>query len=193
MRHFRVSEAAQTSLVRLRRRREAPESSQPRATPPTPRAPIRAYLADCVINANIELGPDVRLTDLLNSAPTLTIYEVRLYALDDGREVTADEVELDVAEVHAVEAMDKPESRSRHVHTRTSMVEVLMAPYRVVGQIHGPLGGDPAQSVVRRPQMIPLTDVTLQFGFAGRFVTVESEVVIFNRALASSVRPWDES
>lgn len=36
--------------------------------------------------------------------------------------------------------------------------------------------------------MVPLTEAMLDFEFAGRPVTVESSVVIFNRDVASSVR-----
>lgn len=171
------------------RRRPVQVADQP---PPTPRAQIRAYLGDCVINADIELGADTRLTDLLNTTPTVTLYDVHLYALDDGREVVTDAVELDLAELHAIEAPEKPLTSSRHIHTRTILVEVHAGPYLVTGHIHGPPGGDPVQTVIQRPAMVPLTEALVEFEFAGQPVTVESSVVIFNRDVASSLRAVDD-
>jgi hypothetical protein len=148
-------------------------------------------MSDCILKALIELGAHARLTDLLNAGATVTLYDVHVYALDDGRELKADQVEVDVAELHVVEALDKAQMRSRHVHTRTAAVEVHSGPYRIVGRIHAPLGGDPVQAVMRRPEMIPLTEALLEFEFAGGPARVESEVVIFNRAVARRVRSVD--
>ena len=147
-------------------------------------------MEDCVIHALLELGPDERLSDLLNEVASVPMHDLFLYALDDGREVRAERFDVDVGELYAVEALDNPHG-SRHVHTRTTRVEISSGPYRIVGNIHGPVGADPALNVMRRPRMIPLTDARIEFEFIGRPMTVESDVVIFNRAVARGVRAAD--
>ena len=125
-----------------------------------------------------------------NASPTVTLHDLHLYALDDGHEIRADQFEVDVGELHAVEALDKPET-ARHMHTRTTRIEVDSRPYRIVGYVHGPVGADPAHTLLRRPKMIPLTEPILEYESGGELVRVEPRVLIFNRTRARGVRPVD--
>lgn len=146
------------------------------------------YAGDCVIEAVIDLPQGTRLTDRLNESSTVALRDVRLHALEDGHFVEVGDLELDIHDLCAVDATTQGGPGEQHIATRSAPVEVEAGPYSIAGQLHGPASSDPVLSIGRRSRMIPLTDATLSFDFAGQAMKLERSVVIFNRDLAVSVR-----
>src|SRR5688572_10453530 len=120
-----------------------------------------AYFEDCVVHAILDLPEGQRLTDFLNESSSIAVTNVRLEALEDGRIVELEELELDVAEMCAVVAPAQPGSGEQRIRTRTARVAIEVGPYEVLGHLHGPTSGDPLQAVSRRKPMIPITDAKI--------------------------------
>ncbi len=149
---------------------------------------FRGYSGDCLIHGRLELPEEFRLTDFLNTADLYPVNSVSLYALEDGHQVSAGSQELAVDDLWAVEPTDSGVRAQFHVPTRAVNVELEMPPYRIAGYLHGVNTGDPLAAVHRRRRMIPLTDAVIQFTYAGREVSRETNVLIVNRDHAVSFK-----
>jgi len=149
--------------------------------------PFTAYAGDCLVRGFLDLPDGARLTDYLNEADTLKLSQAKLRALDDGRLVDAGDVELDRSEVFACEAPPAPGTQQMRIRTRTTEIRVEIGPYEVVGLLHAPSAGDPLLVWNRRKQMVPITNASVTFPFAGHYRKVSTEVLIINRHLVRSV------
>jgi hypothetical protein len=149
--------------------------------------PFTAYTVDSLVRGFLELADGVRLTDYLNDAEVIPLRRATLRALDDGRFVEAGDVEVDRQEVFACEATPAPGATQMRIRTRTIEIQVELGPYIVHGLLHAPSAGDPLLAWNRRKQMVPLTDSSVTFPFAGHQRKVSSPVLIINRGLVGSV------
>lgn len=150
---------------------------------------LTAYAGDCVVRGALWCPDGVRLTDFLNDNEIITLREVRLFALDDGRVVDGGDQVLEVAELWAIEAPGALPSGRQRIRTRTSRVEVELGPYQVMGHLHGPPSADPLRALHMRKAMIPLTDATIAMSFAGEVRMHDVSTVIINRERAQVVKP----
>ena len=149
---------------------------------------FRVYSGDCVVQGSVLLPDGMRLTDYLNDSASVSVQSARLYALDDGREVTAGDIELAAQDIWAVEPPHDASTRpNRHVPTRTTRIELNLTPYVVSGNLHAPtIGqGDPVAGMHRRRPMVALTEANIRFYFAGREISRDVDVLVINREQAS--------
>jgi len=148
---------------------------------------FRAYAGDCYLVARLELPDGKRLTDWLNEQPSLTLQDAELLAHDDGHSVRLESLELDVSEVLVVEATGDRGPPELRRHTRADRVDITVGPYRLLGYLHGPSGGDPMAMILRGNQMVPITEARIAFHHAGQAHVREVEVLIMNRSHATAV------
>jgi hypothetical protein len=152
---------------------------------------FRGYSGDCLIHGSLTVPSEVRLTDFLNTADVFPVTDASLYALEDGRAVPAGEQQLDPADLWAVEPTDSgvtPWHADLHISTRSVQVEIDLEPYQVTGYLHGVQTGDPLANVHRRRRMIPLTEATIRFKYAGHEMTRDTKVLIVNRERALGLK-----
>jgi hypothetical protein len=117
------------------------------------------------------------------------VSDTTLYALADGRRVDAGDQELHIDEILAVQPSAAAERRGeRFVRTRATMVQIQIGPYAVAGFLHGAVAGDPVSSLPRRKTMVPITEATISYTYAGREVSRSLAVLIINRMHAEEVR-----
>ncbi len=150
---------------------------------------LTAYAGDCVIRGALWCPDGVRLTDFLNDNETITVRDVRLFALDDGRVIEGGNQVLDVSELWAIEAPGALSNGRQRIRTHTSRVEVELGPYQVMGHLHGPPSADPLKAIHMRKPMIPITDATIAMSFAGEVRMRDVSTVIINRERAQVVKP----
>jgi hypothetical protein len=146
-----------------------------------------AYAEDCLVRGFVDLPDDVRLTDFVNDSETIKLSNAQLRALEDGRVVDAGDIELDRAEVFACEAPPAPGAQQMRIRTRTTEIKIELGPYQVVGLLHAPSAGDPLLVWNRRKQMVPITNASATFPFAGHYRKVSTETLIINRLLVRTV------
>ena len=150
---------------------------------------FHAYAGDSLVDAYAELPDGKRLTDYLNEVDELSLSQVRLTALDDGRIVEAPELQISTTELHAVQATDAGGQLQHRIRTRSSEVEIVVGPYRVQGYIHGPTAGDPLASLSRRGEMVPVTSAKIGYMVGGQLRVEDCDALIVNRMLADIGRP----
>ncbi len=149
---------------------------------------FRGYSGDCLIHGRLEVPDDTRLTDFLNTSETYPVHDSSLYALEDAREVAAGDQELAAEDLWAVEPTDPAGSGAHHMPTRAVQVEIYLPPYMITGFLHGVNTADPLAGIHRRRRMIPITEATIVFSYAGQELTREADVIIINRDRAHSVQ-----
>jgi hypothetical protein len=130
---------------------------------------IDAYAADWRMHGQIEPA-QVRLSDELNASDELHIRDARF------------------EDLAAVVASGPRGEEARRLTTKTSHVEVEIGPYRIVGWVHSPRGGDPVGSVLRRGAWVPLTDVTVFYLRSGENVRDRVPTLLVNRNLMRAFR-----
>ena len=150
---------------------------------------FHAYAGDSVVDAYLDLPDRKRLTDHLNEVDELSLSQVQLTALDDGRIVEAPELAISSSEIHAVQATDPGGHLEHRIRTKSSEVEIVVGPYRVQGYIHGPTAGDPLASLSRRGEMVPVTSAKIGYMIAGELQVDDCDALIVNRLLADIGRP----
>ena len=153
-----------------------------------PHIDFRGYSGDCLIRGLLDVPDDLRLTDFLNTADVYSVHEASLFALEDGRSVPAGTQELAAQDVWAVEPTDSSLRAELHIPTRAVQVELELPPYHVTGFLHGVNTGDPVAGVHRRRRMIPLTEAVIEFTYAGRTKSRQTNVLIVNRDRATSLK-----
>lgn len=148
---------------------------------------IDAYAADCRVHGQVELT-DSRLSDQLNGSVELLVRDVRIEDLGDGHVVVMPEITVGHEELCAVVASGPRGDEARRLTTKTSHVEVDIGPYRIVGWVHSPRGGDPFGSVLRRGAWVPLTDVSVSYLRSGEEVRDRVPTLLVNRHLMRTFR-----
>lgn len=149
---------------------------------------FRGYSGDCLIHGRLDVPAEVRLTDFLNTTETYPVLGASLFALEDAREVAAGDQELAAEDLWAVEPTDPATSGAHHLPTRAMEVEIYLPPYMVTGFLHGVNTSDPLAGIHRRRRMIPLTEATISFNYAGQELSRDASVLIINRDRAHSVQ-----
>jgi hypothetical protein len=152
-----------------------------------PKIEFRGFSEDCLVQGRLDVPDEFRLTDYLNGRDDVQLVATKLLALEDGRSVSAGDQVLDVDEIWMVLPPAADQS-AKHVPTRQARVEIELGPYFVSGFLHGIVTADPVTTVYRRKAMVPITDATLTYSFAGRPVQRTVGVVIINRNRATAFR-----
>ena len=138
-----------------------------------------AWAGDCIVRGSVELG-EGRLSDQVNELDVVTFYDVTLRALDDGREVQMDELEVDRGELHVIEVRGRRGDPDRRLRTVEEPVTVELGPFVVSGNLHRPPHTQPLAALYRWTRFVPMTDAVV--GLRDREGDrVMQEVVLVNR------------
>ena len=148
---------------------------------------FKAFTADCLIFGKLELTAP-RLTDMLNSQPTLELTDVVLEALADGRRLTVPTYTLNRDEIYAVKVTGPRGAKSLRIVTIPHRVQAQLGPYNVLGRLNAAPGTDAISTIAERGLMLPLTDGTIAYVVGGILEVRDATTVIVNRELASWVR-----
>lgn len=148
---------------------------------------FKAFSADCLIFGKLELTAP-RLTDMLNSEPTLHLTDVVLEGLADGRRITVPTYTLPRDEIYAVKVTGPRGSKALRIVTIPHRVQAQLGPYNVLGRLNAAPGADPLRTIDERGVMLPLTDATIAYVVGGILEVRDATTVIIHRELASWVR-----
>lgn len=146
-----------------------------------------AYAGDCTLQAQVDV-PDGRLSDFLNTTDSLVLRDAVMQAHEDGRVVKLDRLVINRSEILAVEATGTRGPRGRRISTRSSRMEFVLGPYRILGLLHAAPGADPLAAFARRRAMVPVTSATIAYHAGAETKLHDVETLIVNRELVESVR-----
>ena len=149
------------------------------------------FAGDCIITGRYVLGTK-RLTDQLNTSPTITLQDVVLDGLD-GRRVTTAAFTVERAELCAVVGRGPRGRRALRIATDKRRLQAQIGPYVVLGRYHGPLGATSLRDFAERDPMVPLTDATIAYVVGDILEVVDAPTLIINRELAAWYRETDEA
>lgn len=146
------------------------------------------YAGDCRVFGRVpSLGE--RLTDLLNAGERITVRDVRLESLHDGHAVTMPDLVVELADLHAVIGHGPRGFRDQRIRTEEHRLRLGVGPYVVLGDLHTPPNNDPIGNVLKRPSMVPLTNATIAYQFAGQAHAEDVGTLIVNRLLTEWIAP----
>lgn len=151
------------------------------------REQLIAWAGDCVVRGNVELG-EGRLSDQVNELDTITFHHATLRALDDGREVEVDELEVERGELHVIEVRGRRGDPVRRKRTVEERVALELGPFLVTGNLHRTPSALPMASLSGWVRFVPVTDarVTLRETDEGPSL---HEVVLVNRERVGKAIP----
>ncbi len=143
------------------------------------REQLVAWAGDCVVRGDVSLG-EGRVSDHVNQADLITFFGATLEALEDGHEVTVDELDVERRELHIIEVDGHRGDPTRRLRTVTDRVSMLVGPFEVTGNLHRSPSAPPMASLARWVHFVPMTEVELRL--AGRDeAAVHRDVVLVNR------------
>jgi hypothetical protein len=148
-----------------------------------------AWVEDCVVRGDVELD-EGRLSDQVNERATWTFTGATLEALDDGRLVDCEEVEVDRREFHVIEVLGRRGDPERRLRTVEEPVVIEIGPFTVTGKLHRPPNGPPLAALFSWLKFLPVTDATIELRGADR-PAAQQAVVLVNRELIAKTEPLD--
>jgi hypothetical protein len=151
------------------------------------REPLVAWAGDCVVRGTIDLG-DGRLSDQVNNLDLLTFFDATLEALDDGHEVTVDELEIERRELHLIEVNGRRGDPSRRLRTVEDRVALHVGPFVVTGNLHRSPSAQPLAALNSWTRFVPVTDAVIEVGGTPA-EPVHEDVILVNRERISASRP----
>ncbi len=150
------------------------------------------FAGDCTISGKMTMFGE-RLSDFLNGQERFRVYHVELESLEDGHTVAVDSVSIVRDDLFAVIATGPRGAEKQRVESQTNRLQISTGPYLILGRLHTKPGIDALASVLKREQMIPLTDVTIAYEMAGKFIARDLGAIIVNRMLVEWISPTPES
>lgn len=144
------------------------------------RESLVAWAEDCVLRGEVDLD-DGRLSDVVNDLDVLTFREASLEALEDGRRLDVDELEVERRDLHLIEVRGRRGDPVRRLRTVADRVVLEVGPYTVTGYIHRPPNTQPLAALARRSRFLPVTGAAFQVGRDGP--ERREEVILVNRDL----------
>src|SRR5829696_2669240 len=119
------------------------------------RESLVAWAGDCQVRGEIDLG-EGRLSDQVNEGDLLTFFGATLEAIEDGREVVMDELEVERRELVLIEIDGHQGDPIRRTRTIVDPVRLEIGPFRVTGNRprnrsrHSPVTSGSSPSRARR-------------------------------------------
>jgi hypothetical protein len=150
------------------------------------------FAGDCLITGKMTMFGE-RLTDFLNGQERFRVHHVELESLEDGHKVAVDSLSIVRDDLYAVVATGPRGAEKQRVELQTNRLQISTGPYLILGRVHSKPGADALQSVLKREQMIPLTNVTIAYEMAGTFVAHDLGAIIVNRMLVEWISPTPDS
>lgn len=146
------------------------------------------YAGDCRVFGRVASMGE-RLTDLLNAGDRITVRDVRLEALEDGHAVSLPDLVMELSDLHAVIGHGPRGLRDQRIRTEEHRLRLGIGPYVILGDLHTPPDRDPIGDVLKRPSMVPLTNATIAYQFAGQAHAEDIGTLIVNRQLTEWIAP----
>ena len=150
------------------------------------------FAGDCTISGKMTMFGE-RLTDFLNGQERFRIHHVELESLEDGHKVAVDSVSIMRDDLFAVVATGPRGAEKRRVELQTNRLQLSVGPYLILGRLHHKPGADAMATVLKREPMIPLTNATIGYEMAGKFVTHDVGAIIVNRMLVEWISPTTDA
>jgi hypothetical protein len=151
------------------------------------REQLVAWAGDCIVQGEVELG-DGRLSDHVNETEVVTFFGATLRALDDGRELSMDELEVERQELHVIEVQGHRGDPHRRLRTIEERVVVEVGPFVVTGNLHRPPNTQPLASLSRWTRFLPMTDADV--AMTGVMdMSLHQDVVLVNRDRIRKTEP----
>ena len=145
------------------------------------------FADDCRVEGKVELD-DARLADFLNRNRAIVVKDVLLVSTADGHTKNFDQLEIERDELNIVVASGPRGDPKRRLATKPSGVAMKLGPYSAEGFMHAPPTANAIRGLGRRPTMVALTDVVLQYESCGESVSQWYRTILVNRELAISLR-----
>lgn len=153
------------------------------------REQLVAWAEDCQVRGTVDLG-DGRLSDQVNDLDLLTFFDATLAALEDGREMRLDEVEVERRELHVIEVTGHPGDPIRKLRTLQDPVVLQVGPYRVTGSLHRPPISQPLAALAGWTRFVPVTGAVVDV-IGSSQPSIQREVVLVNRDRISRTERLD--
>jgi hypothetical protein len=150
------------------------------------REQLVAWAADCVVRGGVDLG-DGRLSDQVNELEVLTFLEATVRALDDGREISLEELEVERRELHLIEVQGHRGDPDRRLRTVEERVRVEVGPFIVTGNLHRPPNTQPMAALSRWARFVPMTDAVVVV--TGSADGQHEDVLLVNRERIGKTEP----
>jgi hypothetical protein len=164
---------------------EAP--SEPDSVADAPLVAFDAFLTDHHIYGWIRLAAD-RLTDVLNSQAELSLVNVQLERLPDGRLEWHETLVVDRDRLLAIRAgAPRGDPGRREAHLRLHPLVVQTGPYLIGGFLHAHPGVEPHAEIESRPTMVPLSLGWLEHWVDGHRRAQWPGTILFNRRLVDAM------
>lgn len=149
-----------------------------------------AWAGDCVVRGPTDL-PDGRLSDAVNNVDLLRIAPARLEALDDGRVLELEELDVERRDLYLVLAQGREGDPARRLRTIREPVALEIGPYDVQGNLHrAPAAAPLAAVTLMASRFVPVTEAT--FSLRGSGTSTTADVLLVNRELIARAHPLDE-
>lgn len=153
------------------------------------REPLVAWAGDCRLRGDVDLR-DGRLSDQVNESDLLTFFGATLEALDDGHEVSVEELEVERRELHLIEVEGRQGDPIRRLRTILEPVRMEIGPFLVSGNLHRPPAAQPLAALTSWHRFVPLTDARIALADGSR-PSIAKPVVLVNRERIRKTEPLD--
>ena len=150
--------------------------------------PLVAWAQDCVVRGEVELG-DGRLSDVVNELDILTFSTAVLEALEDGRQVQVEELEVERRDLHLIEVSGRRGDPARRLRTVEERVVLEVGPFIVTGNLHRPPNTQPMAGLSRWSRFVPVTDAVFRYGPDTR--ERHEDVLLVNRDRIAKAQPLE--
>ena len=155
------------------------------------RESLTAWAGDCQVRGEVDLE-DGRLSDQVNEGELLTFFRATLEDLEDGHEVTVDELEVERRELHLIEIDGHQGDPIRRTRTIEDPVRMEIGPFRITGSLHRHPAAQPLAALHRRQRFVPVTGVTIDL-MVGSRASMQRDVVLVNRQLVAKYEPLSQA
>lgn len=150
------------------------------------REPLVAWAEDCVLRGEVDLD-EGRLSDVVNELDFLTFRTATLEALEDGRRIDVDELEVERRDLHLIEVRGRRGDPGRRKRTVEERVVLEVGPFIVTGNLHRPPNTQPMAALAGWAKFVPVTDAVFRAGGDGS--ERREEVLLVNRERIARSRP----
>jgi hypothetical protein len=168
------------------------EPDEPDFVVEAPLVGFDAFLSDRRLFGWIRLEAD-RLTDILNEHASLTLVNVQVERLADGRLEWTERFTLDRDDLLAVRAGGPRGDPALRLRGRPCPIVVQSGPYLIGGYLHARLGVEPLDEIESRPAIVPLTTAWLEQWVGGHRHRQWAGTVLFNRRRIDAIDLVEEA
>jgi hypothetical protein len=145
---------------------------------------LQAWAEDCVLTGGVEL-PEGRLSDIVNHLDLLQFRPARVEALEDGRVLELDELEVERRDLHVMRVTGRAGDPERRLRTVREKVVMEVGPFRVRGNLHRAPNAAPLAAVHRWTRFIPVTEA--EFSLSDTDHAWQDATILVNRDLIGKV------